>query len=375
MKNKLQLHFPMIRSEEELLEEIKSQENLLKMFRTWNEEQREEFLKLCTGVKGVKLLYDSFFKEIINPTATPERLEELLSLLLGQRVRILKVLPNESARIAAEKSLLIMDIVVQLENESIANVEVQKIGYAFPGQRSACYSADLLLRQYKRLRGAKGKRFSYRDIKKVYNIVLFETSAGEFHKHPECYIHRAKQRFDSGLSIELLQEYIFVPLDIFKKILHNRNIDIKNKLEAWLTFLSVDEPEVILKMIEAYPEFKPLYQEVYELCRDLEKVMNMFSRELAELDRNTVQYMIDEMQDKIDEQGSKLKEKDQEIHEQSRELKEKDQEIHEQSQQREKSIQSLIQSLKAQGRPNSEILKMLGTVFGLTPEEAKARLR
>lgn len=174
---------------------------------------------------------------------------------------------------------------------------------------------------------------------------------------------------------ELLQEYIFALLDIFKKILHNRNIDIKNKLEAWLTFLSVDEPEVILKMIEAYPEFKPLYQEVYELCRDLEKVMNMFSRELAELDRNTVQYMIDEMQDKIDEQGSKLKEKDQEIYEQSRELKEKDQEIHEQSQQREKSIQSLIQSLKAQGRPNFEILKMLGDVFGLTPEEAKARLR
>ncbi len=42
-----------------------------------------------------------------------------------------------------------MDIVVELEDGSIANVEAQKIGYAFPGQRSACYSADLLLRQYK----------------------------------------------------------------------------------------------------------------------------------------------------------------------------------------------------------------------------------
>lgn len=47
--------------------------------------------------------------------------------------KILKVLPNESARIAAESSLLVMDIVVQFEDGSIANVEVQKIGYLFTG--------------------------------------------------------------------------------------------------------------------------------------------------------------------------------------------------------------------------------------------------
>ena len=33
------------------------------------------------------------------------------------------------------------------------------------------------------------------------------------------------------------------------------------------------------------------------MCRNTEKVMNMFSKELRELDRNTVQYMIDEMQE------------------------------------------------------------------------------
>lgn len=87
-----------------------------------------------------------------------------------------------------------MDIVVELEDGSIANVEVQKIGYVFPGQRSACYSADLLLRQYKRLKGEKGKKFSYRDIKKVYTIVFFERSTKEFHKHKDLYCHRMKQK-------------------------------------------------------------------------------------------------------------------------------------------------------------------------------------
>ena len=36
------------------------------------------------------------------------------------------------------------------------------------------------------------------------------------------------------------------------------------------------------------------------MCENVEKVMEMFSKELQLLDQNTVQYMIDEMQDTID---------------------------------------------------------------------------
>ena len=42
-----------------------------------------------------------------------------------------------------------------------------------------------------------------------------------------------------------------------------------------------------------------MYGEIYELCRNTEKVMDMYSKELQELDRNTVQYMIDEMGEEI----------------------------------------------------------------------------
>ena len=46
----------------------------------------------------------------------------------------------------------------------------------------------------------------------------------------------------------------------------------------------------------------------------------MFSKELQELDRNTVQYMIDEMQDKIDEQKKDLGQKQDIIEKQKREI-------------------------------------------------------
>ena len=304
----------MIREREDIKQEVYENPKLLEKYREWDEEQQEEFLDYCTGVKGVKILYDAFFKEIMNPENTPERLNELLSLLLGQSVTIKRVLPGDSTRLADEQSLLIMDILVELADTSLANVEVQKIGYRFPGQRSACYSSDLLLRQYKRVKGEKKKAFSYKDIKSVYTIVFFETSIKEFHEYPQNYIHKFKQQSDTGLELELLQKYVFIPLDIFRTIYHN-NVKSNgkngggncwNRTEAWLTFLSTDEPEIIIELIRQYPEFKEMYEEIYVMCQNVEKVMEMFSKELIQLDRNTVQYMIDEMQETIDVQKEKI---------------------------------------------------------------------
>ena len=179
---------------------------------------------------------------------------------------------------------------IELGDHSIANVEVQKIGYRFPGQRSACYSADLLLRQYKRLRDERKKKFSYREIQKV--------------------------------ELELLQEYCFIPLDIFHQIIQNRGI--KTKLDAWLTFLTADDPETILELTQAFPEFRQMYQDIYELCLNIEGVMDMFSKELQELDRNTVQLMIDEMQNELDHRGAQLEEKDIQLTEQKNQISAKD---------------------------------------------------
>ena len=51
--------------------------------------------------------------------------------------------------------------------------------------------------------------------------------------------------------------------------------------------MSSDEPEDIVRLITDYPEFKVIYDEVYNLCLNVEKVMEMFSKELKELDQRT----------------------------------------------------------------------------------------
>ena len=373
MATKLKEYFPVIREREEVLAEIAKSSMLQTKFDGWEAEQQEEFLNICTGVKGLKLLYDGFFKEVMNPEYVPERLDDFLSQMLRQKVKVVKVLPNDSVRIADESSLLIMDIVVELEDGSIANVEMQKIGYLFPGQRSACYSADLLLRQYKRVRGEKKKKFGYRDIRNVYTIVLFEKSQGEFHNYPDKSYHFFEQKSDTGLEIELLQKYLFIPLDIFKKSKHNRNIS--DKRDAWLTLFTSDEPEEIIRLITKYPEFRAVYEEGYEICLNVERMMEMFSKELYELDRNTVQYMIDEMQNTIDAQKYELDKQQDTIETQRDELNIRNQAIEELQRKNDKmydqGIVSTISILRSLNIPEQEIVTRICEQYQI--DEAQVR--
>lgn len=286
-------YFPMIRTRDKVLQEIAEKAELNYIFYQWDEKSREDFLDFCTGMRGVKILYDGFFKEIFNPEIVPERLEEVLTLLMKEEIRIECALPNDSVRLGAESSLLYTDIVVQQKDGGLSNVEIQKIGYAFPGQRSACYSADHLLRQYKRVRGERGVRFRYQDVKKVNTVVFFERSPKEFKEFPDEYLHVFRQKSDTGVEMDLLQEYVFVALDNFKKAMENKSVN--SKLEAWLMFLSFDEPERIVELITRFPEFKALYQEIYELCLNTERVMSMYSKELERMDRNTALGMLDDL--------------------------------------------------------------------------------
>lgn len=46
--------------QEEVLAEIKKGRTLWDKFQSWETEQQEEFLDICTGAKRLKLLYDGF---------------------------------------------------------------------------------------------------------------------------------------------------------------------------------------------------------------------------------------------------------------------------------------------------------------------------
>lgn len=135
---------------------------------------------------------------------------------------------------------------------------------------------------------------------------------------------------------------MFIPLDIFKKTMENKNIE--SELDAWLAFLSFDEPERIVELITRYPKFKAMYEDIYEMCLNMERVMSMFSKELKELDRNTVRYMIDEIQAELDQAKEELEQKRSELKQRRSELEEKKHELS----QKDELIQKLKEELEAE---------------------------
>ena len=319
----------------EVLAEIEKDDILYETFRGFPEHLQEELIAFCMGNRGLKVAYDPFFKYVFNPELKRGRLSELLSLILGEEVEVVRAMPTASERISEKGSLLIMDILVKLKSGAYANIEIQKIGYDFQGERCACYSSDLLMRQLSRERTEareQRRRFSYRKLKKVYTIVLMEQSPAKYWKYSDQYIHHSKQTFDTGLELDLLQEYFMISLDVFRDMPHNE----LSKLEAWLYFIGSDLPRDIYRVIEAYPEFKEYYNELLMLRynkKELIEMYDIYREALREADEGTVQFMIEEREKQIEEQKKILSEQGQQIGVQHQQITEQQQQISEQQQQ------------------------------------------
>lgn len=311
----------------------------------------EDFLK---GKRSLPLLYDPFFKKIFNPVERRDRLSELVSCLLGQKVTVLEVFPNEDSQFLGV--MIIMDMVVMMTDGSIANIEIQKISYDFPAERISCYSADLVLRQYKMITGKNqeikqeasmhgSSKPSYKDMRKVHTIILFEDSNKSLISDMDkaLYFHVGKTRFNTGVKIELLQDFVLVSLDTFRKYRYsdiregcteitdydydssqyNDELVSEKMKRDRLKFLSLfvaETPQEIDRLIEIFPDLESVRQDINEYLERPGEVLSMFSEALRILDRNTAELMVDRMKDEMEtlkaqneELKSSSEEKDAEI--------------------------------------------------------------
>ena len=319
----------------------------------------EDFLK---GKRSLPLLYDPFFKKIFNPVERGDRLSELVSCLLGQKVTVLEVFPNEDSHFLGV--MIIMDMVVMMADGSIANIEIQKISYDFPAERISCYSADLVLRQYKMITGKNqeikheasmhgssmhgSSKPSYKDMRKVHTIILFEDSNKSLISDMDkaLYFHVGKTRFNTGVKIELLQDFVLVSLDTFRKYRYSDIREGRTEITDYdydssqyndelvsekmkrdrLKFLSLfvaETPQEIDRLVEIFPDLESVRRDINEYLERPGEVLSMFSEALRILDRNTAELMVDRMKDEIVD----LKEQNDELEERTYVLKAENEEL------------------------------------------------
>jgi predicted NACHT family NTPase len=72
-------------------------------------------------------------------------------------------------------------------------------------------------------------------------------------------MHHRQVMHDSGITVPELTEVLYVALDTFQEVVQN---EIKTDLHGWLTLLSARNVETITKLIEKFPEFLGIYQEM-----------------------------------------------------------------------------------------------------------------
>ena len=293
------------RTQEEVVFELKTSPSLYHRYLSLNETLKRQFMDFCTGRKTLPILYDTVFKRLMNPELHPERLESCISALLKLNVKIRAVLPTEDVLMDGE-SILSMDVLVQLEDGAYVLVEVQKVPYFFPAERASCYSSDLLLRQYSRIKSERGSLFSYRDLRKIYTIVFYEKSPEELTAYNETFVHHGKTACDTGLELNFLQEYYLIALDVFRKSEYAKNRNSEDLLAGWLSFFCTENIEDAEALCLIYPWLSDIYAEMAQFGRNPEELMSMFSEALREMDRNTVRLMVDDMQEKIELQKQVL---------------------------------------------------------------------
>ena len=297
-----------------------------------NREWFDRFVDFFTGRKTLPLLYDPFFKMIFNLVESRARLSELVSCILGQHVTVIEVFPHTNYTFP--NSFVIMDMVVRLDNGSITNIEIQKVPYDFPAERISCYSADLVLRQFRMLKGMETENTdhgsssygkpSYSGMKKVHTIIFFEKSSSSL-KSPvnkKAYFHVGKTTFNTSINISLLQEYHLISLDTFKKYRYsdimdgrididstdcddsqyNSGLTEKMKLDRlkYLSLFTAATPSEINRLVTLFPELSSIRSQIREYLTRPVEVLNMFSEALRILDRNTAELMADRYKSQLE---------------------------------------------------------------------------
>ena len=230
-------------------------------------------------------------------------------------------------------TIIIMDILVRMSDGSLANIEVQKAPYLFPAERISCYSSDLMMRQYNRIKNMSQnwKKFSYKDLHRVHTIILYENSSEclKSSRDERLYFHVGKTKFNTGIDIELLQDFHLISLDTFRKYRYPNIIQgdttvtgydcdesvYKHKISEGmkrnrLMFLSLfvtDTTDNMSRLLSIYPELEDIVKDMNTYLAQPEEVLNMFSESLRILDKNSMDLLIDEAMERAEKAEANAK--------------------------------------------------------------------
>ncbi|MCI8384809.1 MAG: Rpn family recombination-promoting nuclease/putative transposase, partial [Clostridia bacterium] len=238
-----------------------------------------------TTVKKLPLTSDIVFKRVFAKEGNEDILKSLLEAILEISIQKLIVKNPEIPRNLYDQKASILDIKVEIDQNTICDIEIQVKDLKNIKRRSTYYMARLFSDDLK-----KGE--DYKKIKNtiVINLLNFETyHRNSYHNIAHLKFEKTKEeeKVDMGYeqeeeiaSKELEMHFIEIPKFIKK------DPEAKTKLEKWLWLLAgrEDKLEMAKKKDEDIKKAMDIIEEMsmdekeWDLCR---------AREIAILDYNT----------------------------------------------------------------------------------------
>lgn len=222
----------------------------------------------------LKMKDDVMFKAFFSKIGNEEFLRDLLSSILGQDIKIKRVIHDARLeQLAKENKYGILDLEIELESKEIINVEMQLRDYYNIEERTTFYASKKISEQL-------SPSQNYDDIKKVIVIAILNYSFIDLPEYITDTIRVAKEHREYELNNKV--RYIYIELEKFRK----QNPNMKEALNQWLAFLDMERGDLLEMAMKENEKIKKAVKSYNELTGDEEVKRLAEVRLMAQLEEN-----------------------------------------------------------------------------------------
>ena len=210
----------------------------------------------------LKMKSDIIFKAFFTRKENEEFLKEFLEAVLGEKIKIKKVLHDvRLEQLAKNEKYGILDLGVELENGEFINVEIQLKDNKNIEKRTTFYASKKITEQL-------GIGEDYRRLKPIIIIAILDYSFIESPEYVTETVRVAKDDREYELNNDV--KYYYIELEKFRK----ENPDMTRTINHWLSFLDMERGELLEVACEKNEKVKRAVEN-YEVLTGDEEVKRL----------------------------------------------------------------------------------------------------
>ena len=237
---------------------------------------------------------DILFKSFFSRKGNEKYLISLLEALLKIKINKIKIYAEvDVEKLFKEEKGGSMDLQVEINDEIIVNIEMQRRNNHNIKQRTKYYSSKIISREV-------GKGTDYNKIKKVIMINILDYILFEEYKED---VSKTAIVLDAHREYEVIKDlqWYFIELPKFRKIK-----DIKNPINQWMIFIDNTDRRLVYMVVKNNKIFRDAKEDLEYLTGEEEERRLQDLRERWEMDRiSEVNYAKEEGQKLGEKRGEK----------------------------------------------------------------------